>query len=78
MSLLYNHFTINEKGHLCIGGMDTVDLAKKYGTPLMALDEAYIEIHLPSTRKLWKSISVRILCHYLQAKHCVLKLYMKL
>lgn len=30
---------VNEKGHLTIGNCDTVDLAKKYGTPLYVLDE---------------------------------------
>lgn len=33
---------INEKGHLTIGGCDTVDLAKEYGTPLYVLDETTI------------------------------------
>lgn len=33
---------INEKGHLTIGGCDTVELAKKYGTPLYVLDESTI------------------------------------
>ena len=33
---------INEKGHLEIGGADTVDLAKSFGTPLYVLDEQYI------------------------------------
>lgn len=32
----------NEKGHLTIGGCDTVDLAKKFGTPLYIIDEATI------------------------------------
>lgn len=30
---------INEKGHLTIGGCDTVELAQKYGTPLYVIDE---------------------------------------
>jgi diaminopimelate decarboxylase len=30
---------INPKGHLVIGGCDTVDLAEKYGTPLYLYDE---------------------------------------
>lgn len=30
---------VNEKGHLEIGGCDTVDLAAKYGTPLYVVDE---------------------------------------
>lgn len=33
---------VNEKGHLTIGGCDTVELAKKYGTPLYVLDESTI------------------------------------
>ena len=33
---------INEKGHLEIGGADCVELAKAFGTPLYAFDEAYI------------------------------------
>lgn len=30
---------INERGHLTIGGCDTLELAKEYGTPLYVLDE---------------------------------------
>lgn len=30
---------VNEKGHLEIGGCDTIDLAEKYGTPLYVVDE---------------------------------------
>src|SRR4030042_4703506 len=30
---------INDKDHLVIGGCDTVDLAKEYGTPLYIFDE---------------------------------------
>lgn len=33
---------VNENGHLTIGGCDTVELAKKYGTPLYVLDENVI------------------------------------
>lgn len=34
--------SVNEKGHLTIGGMDTVDLAKEYGTPCYVMDEDQI------------------------------------
>ena len=34
--------TINTRGHLEIGGCDTVDLAREFGTPLYVLDEATI------------------------------------
>lgn len=33
---------VNAEGHLTIGGCDTVELAKKYGTPLYVLDENVI------------------------------------
>lgn len=33
---------INEKGRLEIGGADTVELAKKFGTPLYVYDENHI------------------------------------
>ncbi len=33
---------VNDKGHLTIGGCDTVELAKEYGTPLYVLDENVI------------------------------------
>ncbi len=34
--------TVNEKGHLEIGGADCVELAKNFGTPLYIMDEEYI------------------------------------
>lgn len=37
--MICNNLSINEKGHLCIGGQDTVELAAKYGTPLYVFDE---------------------------------------
>ena len=33
---------VNEKGHLTAGGIDTVELAKEFGTPLYVLDEDLI------------------------------------
>ncbi len=33
---------VNEKGHLTAGGVDTVELAKNYGTPLYVMDEDLI------------------------------------
>lgn len=33
---------VNEKGHLTIGGCDTVELAKTYGTPVYVMDETTI------------------------------------
>jgi len=35
-------FSVNEKGHLEIGNIDTIELAQKYGTPLYVYDVAKI------------------------------------
>ncbi len=37
--MLYDTLTVNEQGHLCFAGQDTVELAKLYGTPAYILDE---------------------------------------
>jgi len=38
----HGNMRVNEKGHLEIGGCDTVDLARKFGTPLWVMDEDFI------------------------------------
>ena len=40
--ILYPHLSTNNRGHLTIGGLDTVELAKEYGTPAYILDEDVI------------------------------------
>lgn len=40
--MLTPNLTVNEAGHLCIGGADTVTLAKTHGTPLYVMDENMI------------------------------------
>ena len=37
--MLYDNLGINEKGHLTIGGADTVDIASEFGTALYVMDE---------------------------------------
>ncbi len=37
--LLCENVSVNESGHLCFAGQDTVSLAEKYGTPLYLMDE---------------------------------------
>lgn len=36
------NLAVNEKNHLTVGGIDTVELAQKYGTPLYVMDENLI------------------------------------
>lgn len=40
--ILFPHLDINKEGHLTVGGMDTVALAKEFGTPAYLLDENVI------------------------------------
>ena len=40
--LISDCFSVNEQGHLTIGGVDTVELAREYGTPLYVMDEQTI------------------------------------
>ena len=40
--MLTPNLTVNESGHLCIGGADTTALAQEHGTPLYVLDENLI------------------------------------
>ncbi|MFQ5816080.1 MAG: diaminopimelate decarboxylase [Candidatus Hydrothermarchaeaceae archaeon] len=36
------HLSVNDENHLTIGGVDTVELAEEFGTPLYVIDEARI------------------------------------
>ncbi|MGN0573735.1 MAG: diaminopimelate decarboxylase [Acutalibacteraceae bacterium] len=46
-----NCISVNEKGHLTIGGADTVELAEKYGTPAYIFDENEIRNNLREFKK---------------------------
>ena len=39
MEMLHKNLSVNEKGHLTIGGADAAELAAEFGTPLYVLDE---------------------------------------
>lgn len=47
------NLSVNEKGHLAVSGVDTVDLAAQYGTPLYVMDE---EVIRSACRRFKKSI----------------------
>ncbi len=49
--LVSKNLAVNEQGHLTVGGMDTVELAKGYGTPLYIMDEGLIREHCRSFRE---------------------------
>ena len=43
MMKLQGTMEINKEGHLEIGGCDVVAISEKYGTPLVVIDEQYLE-----------------------------------
>ena len=44
--MLHSNLSVNEKGNLTLAGVDTVELAKKYGTPLFLMDEERIRTNM--------------------------------
>lgn len=58
---MYLHGTasINEKGHLDIGGCDTVELVEKYGTPLYVYDVALIRNRARAFQKMFEKHGVK-------------------
>jgi diaminopimelate decarboxylase len=57
---LFLHGTskINEEGHLEIGGVDTITLAKEYGTPLYIYDVALIRERASSFKQAFENMGV--------------------
>ena len=39
MKMICDNLSVNELGHLCLGGVDVCSLAQKHGTPLYLMDE---------------------------------------
>ena len=44
--MICNNLSVNDDGHLTFAGVDTVDMAEKYGTPLYLMDENKIREHI--------------------------------
>ena len=43
--MICNNLSVNEKGHLTLGGVDTVDMAEKYGTTNTGMVVSWILRH---------------------------------
>ena len=59
--MLFDHhpFTVNENGHLEIGNVDTIYLARKYGTPLYVYDVSLIRKNCRSFVDTFKALNVK-------------------
>ncbi len=53
---MHGTMNVNHAGHLEIGGCDTVELAKEYGTPLYIMDEPFIREKCRSFVKAFSSL----------------------
>ncbi|MBE6554043.1 MAG: diaminopimelate decarboxylase [Ruminococcaceae bacterium] len=53
--MICNNLSVNRVGHLCLGGQDTVALAKEYGTPLYLYDADRIRERCRTYRRAMKS-----------------------
>ena len=49
--MISGHLGVNFAGHLTVSGVDTVDIAKEYGTPLYVMDEQTIRTNLRSLKE---------------------------
>lgn len=56
---LYGTQKINEQGHLTIGGVDTVELAKEYGTPVVVYDVELIRNRARNFIETFKKLGVK-------------------
>ncbi|MBO0588512.1 diaminopimelate decarboxylase [Sporosarcina sp. E16_8] len=56
---LYGTQSVNERGHLTIGGTDTVDLAHTYGTPLNVYDIALFRERASAFKKTFETMGIR-------------------
>src|SRR5690606_15287826 len=56
---LYGTATINENGHLEIGGKDMVEVAEQFGTPLYVYDVALIRQRAQGFKKTFEQLGVK-------------------
>ncbi|MDY3304767.1 MAG: diaminopimelate decarboxylase [Clostridia bacterium] len=67
---------INEKGHLTVGGCDTVDVCEKYGTPMYLMDEERIRDNMRSYKNaIDKYYGGKGLCLYASKAFSALYIY---
>ncbi|GAB6933554.1 diaminopimelate decarboxylase [Calditerricola satsumensis] len=67
---LHGTSRINERGHLEIGGCDTVDLARAFGTPLIVYDEALIRERCRAFVEAFRKTGARFQVAYASKAFC--------
>lgn len=72
---LYGTQQINEKGHLTIGGVDTIELANIYGTPLFVYDLALIRNRTRGFVETFKKLGVKAQVAYASKAFACIAIY---
>lgn len=57
--MVQNRYTVNDEGHLTIGNVDTLSLAKEYGTPLYVYDIEEVRAHCRAFVDTFKALGVK-------------------
>lgn len=73
--ILHKSFDINKEGHLTVGGMDAVELAKKHGTPLYLVDENALREQCRTYKRAVLSFGENALPLYASKALCFTEIY---
>ena len=66
---------INAAGHLTIGGVDSLELAKEYGTPLVVYDVAQIRRQIRAFKKVFEQRQVDYAVSYASKAFAAIAMY---
>jgi diaminopimelate decarboxylase len=69
-AVLCGTMEVNARGHLQIGGCDTVDLAAQFGTPLFVYDEAFIREQIRALHRAFRGLGVDYEISYAAKAFC--------
>ena len=72
---LYETQRLNEKGHLEIGGVDTIKLAEAYGTPLIVYDIAHFKKRAEGFKKTFVTLGVTAQVAYASKAYASIAIY---
>lgn len=75
--MICDNISVSKEGHLLFAGQDTIELAKKYGTPVYLMDEDKIRQNCRTYKKAFEKTSAENLLRYMRPKPIVLSVFMK-
>lgn len=75
MTLFFGTSDVNQDNHLMIGGCDVLTLTKKYGTPLIVYDVAYIRKQAQSFKETLNALGIKNKVIYASKAFCCMAMY---